>query len=248
MKIRTILKQVFRTSIFIVLLASVTLSQDADIKGRFESEYLAWKNQVEEHEYSSFPQYNEHMFEIVQMGAPVLPFIIEKMERNEFKMDFLLVTPFYFISGKAFKREDWPEGTQGDAHTKAAMYIDWWHNGIMDAQNSFNQYYLEWKRSLADKSEDEAKIKLANIKMLGIAAIPLMIEKINEGDLVFIKIISYHTYGSLIERMRKSDLKLEFIDRISDYENESLSENATKEECIEWWNENKDKYTIVQDK
>jgi hypothetical protein len=197
-------------------------SRNADIKAKFEIEYKAWKEEVGEITPSSSPQYNEHMYEIVKMGAPVLPLIIERMEKSEFNMDFLLVSPFYLISGKSFEKEDWPEGRLGDAHTKSAMYIDWWHNGLKDTEKAFDRYYQDWKEDLAEDKEEEAKEKLLSIKKLGIAAIPFMIEKIKEGDLEFISIISDHT-------------------------NESLSADASNDECIEWWNENKDKYIIVKD-
>ena len=206
----------------IVLFATLAFGQAADLKVRFESEYNAWKIVVEGNNISpSMAIANDHLYEIVKMGVPVLPLIVEKMERKEFYQDFQLELAFYLITRKIFETEDWPQGKRGDAFTKAAMFIDWWHNGLKYTQNSFNRYYQEWKRYLAEKKEGEAEDKLLSIKKLGIAAIPFMIEKIEVGDLEFISIISDHT-------------------------NESLNENASKDECIAWWNENKDKYTIVQ--
>jgi hypothetical protein len=197
-------------------------SRNADIKARFESEYKAWKEQFGELTPSSAGGYNEHMTEIVEMGVPVLPLIVEKMEKSENRYDFQLELAFDLITRKIFEKEDWAEGTRGDARTKAAMFVDWWHNGLKNTRESFDRYHQEWKKDLAENKEEEAQVKLSSIKKLGIAAIPFMIEKIKEGDLEFISIISDHT-------------------------NESLSENASKDECIEWWNENKHKYTIVKD-
>lgn len=222
MKYEILFKHVIRAGIFFALFVSVAIGQDADLKDRFESEYRAWKTMVGEISPSSAPHYNEHLGEIVKMGVPVLPFIIEKMEKKEFGMDFLLEFAVYSISRKGFEKEDWPEGKRGGSHAAAAMLIDWWHNGLKDTENSFNRYYQEWKRDHAENKEEEAEDKLLSIKKLGIAAMPFMINKIEEGDLEFIKIISDHT-------------------------NESLSEDASKDECIDWWNENEDKYTIIKE-
>jgi len=218
----TFLKQAFRIGFLVALLAALAIGQDIDLKDRFEAEYRAWKEQVGEITPSSSPHYNEHMTEIVKMGVPALPLIIEKMEKHEYEWDFQLKFAFSLITRKTFEKEDWPEGKPGGAHTKAAMYIDWWHNGLKDTENSFNRHYQEWKKYQEEKNFEEAEKKLRNIKNLGIAAIPFMIEKIKEGD-------------------------LEFIKKISDHTNESLNENASRDECIAWWNENRDKYTIVQD-
>lgn len=215
-------KQVLISGTFVALLVAFAFSQETDLKDRFESEYRAWKKSVEEKPFSSAPQYNEHMTQIVNMGVSVLPLIIEKMEKKEFKMDFLLESAVYSISRKDFEKEDWPEGRRGGSHAAAAMYIDWWHSGIKETEESFNGYYRKWKEDLAGKKQEMAQEKLWSIQKLGIAAIPFMIEKIKEGDLEFISIISDHTNGS-------------------------LSETASKDECVDWWNENKDKYTIVQD-
>jgi hypothetical protein len=224
----------------------MAIGQDADLKSRFESEYRAWKEQVESQRFSSAPEFNEHFTKIVKMGIPVLPLIIDKMEKREFSMDFLLESAFYLISRKDFEKEDWPKGKRGDSHTAAAMYIEWWHNGIKDTQNSFDHYYRQWKRDLAEKKEDEANNKLLSIRKLGIVAMPFMIDKIKKGDLKFVKIISdYSKIQYPVNYIGEGDLQS--IKIISDYTSESLNENASKDECIAWWNENKDKFTIVQD-
>ena len=128
------------------LLPEIDEIQDTDLKDRFETEYRAWKEQVGELTPSSAPGYNEHMTEIVDMGVPALPLIVEKMEKHEYERDFELKFAFSLITRKIFEKEDWPEGTRGDARTKAVMFVDWWHNGLKDTENSFNRYYQEWKR------------------------------------------------------------------------------------------------------
>lgn len=222
MEFNPTLKRNLLTVAVVALFFNSAFAQDTELKDRFESEYRAWKEQTGEITPSSAPEYNEHLYEMIKMGAPVLPFIIEKMEKHEFGLDFLLESAFHLISRKNLEREDWPEGKLGDAHTAAAMYIDWWHNGLKETERSFDRYYQEWKGYLAEKNPEEAEKKLKNIKNLGIAAMPFMINKIEKGDLEFIKIISDHT-------------------------NESLSADTSKDECISWWNENHEKYTIVQE-
>jgi len=220
---KVVLKYLLISGSIIALLVTVVFGQDEDLKSRFESEYKAWKTMVDNNIASSLATTNPHLYEIVKMGVPVLPLIIEKMEKKEYARDFSLGVAFALITKKVFEKEDFPEGAiQGDAIINARMYIDWWHNGIKNTSDSFNRYYQEWKRYLAEKNTEEAEKKLKNIKNLGIAAIPFMIDKIKEGDMEFIKIISDHTNGS-------------------------LNENASKDECIQWWKENSDKYTIIKD-
>jgi hypothetical protein len=223
MKCEIFFKHILKSGIIIALFTVLAFGQNTDLKNHFESEYKAWKTHVEETPFSSTQGNNEHMFEIVKLGVPVLPLIIEKMEKKEFGMDFILEVAVHSITKKVFAKEDWPEGTLGDSHTAAAMYIDWWKNGLKNTSNSFNQYYQEWKKYRDEKNVEEAGKKLRNIKNLGIAAIPLMVDKIKKGDLEFIKTISDLTDGN-------------------------LSANASKDECISWWNKNRDKYTIIKDK
>jgi len=227
---------------------NIEINKSDILKNEFESEYRAWKKAVDEKGFSSAPQYNEHFYEIIDMRAPVLPFIIEKMEKKEYGLDFLLESAFYFITKMRFDKSEWPKGKLGDSHTAAAMYVDWWHNGIKDTEKSFNHYYQQWSKCKAENNTEKADEILRHIDRLGIAAIPFMIEKINNGDKEFIKIISGYSFASMINRIRKSDYKYDFIESIADNKNTKLNENASIDEFTEWWSANKDLYTIIQGK
>ena len=221
MKYQMVFKYIANSFIFITILAAVAMSQGGDIQNRFESEYEAWKIIVENDMLSSRSIANEHLYKIVEIGVPVLPYLIAKMENQNSVHDFKLGLAFYLITRKIFEKEDWAIGTRGDARTKAKMFVEWWHNGIKNTPQTFNKYYEEWKKYKVESDTLKTEDMFQKIKRLGIAAIPFMIDKIRGGDLEFIKIISNHTNGS-------------------------LNENALKDECLKWWDENKDKYTIIQ--
>lgn len=221
MKSNITLKYLIGLCILIALLNGKVYGQDTELKNRFESEYNAWKAYVEENRASSTAHFNSHIYEIAKLGAPALPLIIEKMKINETGFDFLLRFSIYLITQKIFEKEDWPEGTLGDVHTAAVMYIAWWDNGIKDTKETFNRYYSARNKYLNEKNTPEAEKQLKHIRNLGIVAIPYMIDKIKEGDLVFIKIIS-------------------------DFSNQDLKADATKEQCLTWWSKNSSKYTIVK--
>lgn len=212
------MKRLFLAAALISLFAAAAFGQDADVKARFESEYQAWKTIVEGSS-SSLSHFNPHLYEIAKMGIPVLPLLIDKMERKGFDRDFLLGKAFGLITMKEFPREDWPPGKLAGSHAKAAMYINWWHSGIKNTSKDFNRYYQEWKSALAETNREKADKNLRYITALGIAAMPFMIEKIEEGDLELIKVISYLSHSL-------------------------LSVNASKYECLKWWDEKKEKYII----
>jgi hypothetical protein len=215
------IKRMITAGVLFFLLVPVPFGQDADIKSRFESEYNAWKEYVAEYPFSDFSFYNLHQMEIAKLGPAALTLIIEKMEKNESGFDFQLHYAFFLITRKVLEKEEWPQGTLGDARTGARMYINWWNNGIKETKNDFDRYYSARNMYLDKKNVDESVRQLNHIKGMGIVAIPYMVDKIKEGDLVFIEIIS-------------------------DFSNQDLKADATKEQCLEWWSKNSSKYTIVK--
>ena len=150
---KVIFKYLLISGSIFALLVGVAFGQDADLKNRFESEYKAWKTIVDENPFSETAMYNPHIFEIGNMGAPVLPLLVEKMENSE--SGHLLNYAFYLITKKGFEKEDWPKRSNGKirvgSRTKKAMFLDWYRNGIKNTSISFNRYYLEWKRYLDEK-------------------------------------------------------------------------------------------------
>ncbi|NLI16295.1 MAG: hypothetical protein GX409_08435 [candidate division Zixibacteria bacterium] len=239
------LRYFLRPGVLIALLFAVASGQDTDLKNRFEVEYKAWKTYVDANSVSDLAIFNNHMRAIIQLGIPALPLIFEKMEKNEYRFDFQLEVAIPPITRKFFEIEDWPKGKRGDAITKAALFLDWWKNGIKETKNTFDRYYSARKKFLEENNTEEAEKQLNRIRNLGIVAIPYMIDKIKEGDLVFIETIAELT-NQYPSKYTYSEGDSAFIGNLNELTNQGLSANASKDECLEWWSKNSSKYTIVK--
>ena len=101
----------------------------------------------------------------------------------------------------------------------------WWQKGQEHTRQRFEAIHSEW-RNLKKETEAQknlARRKFNNMSDLGIAALPFMIEKVQEGDTIFIPVISRLTDGQ-------------------------LKKTATKEDCLDWWNKNKGRWLIPFEK
>lgn len=194
--------------------------QSSEIKNIFEQKYNEWKeyNSRFEEKVKSTWGINKPLYEIVKLGIPALPFIIEKIQKNP--EDFQLGYAVFLITKKQFEKSDWVEkGKMGDAKTKAKMYVNWWYEGRKQSPEQFEKLYTEWKSLKAQGKEKEAKEKYERIKHLGIVILPNIIEKIEHGETEFIPIVSYFT-------------------------DDAVKKDAKVSECVEWWKKNKEKWTL----
>jgi hypothetical protein len=114
----------------------------------------------------------------------------------------------------------WPEG------------VRWWgqyvkhYNGHIEMEAStlgpwlssrFNELHQEWRRLNNERKSELAGTKYAEMKNLGIAAVPYIIEKVKGGDPTLIPMASELSSGQL-----KAD--------------------ATRAQALEWWEANKAKW------
>jgi len=214
----------FANCIGINVLAAQTENHPAeDIKEVFEREYGAYieATRLDDKEFpfrstSYGPRSYQHLQKIAKLGMPVLPYLMEKIIATE---DMNLNIPIYVITTKTFAKSEWPEGKRGDSRTKVKLYINWWKTGRKLTPQQFSQRYLQWKNLKTQGKEDEAKAKLDEIRRLGIAALPIMIEKVKQGEKEFIPLIFKLTKGK-------------------------VKTNATISECLAWWRDNKEKWLI----
>jgi hypothetical protein len=128
--------------------------------------------------------------------------------------------------------KEFPElGTMTFRTSYKKMWQHWFKNGREYTEREFDQRYNQWKQKRAymrsrhpDKDEayaaKAAALTRKKIMGLGIAALPYMIDKVNQGDIHMISSISELTGGQ-------------------------LKKNATKTECLVWWNNNKQKWLIT---
>lgn len=84
----------------------------------------------------------------------------------------------------------------------------------------FEAFYVEWQQLKRKGDKEAATAKYAQMKTLGIAAVPCMIEKIKAGDAGLIPLVSEFS-GTRVK---------------------SVKENATREEILQWWDRNKQRW------
>lgn len=108
---------------------------------------------------------------------------------------------------------DFPEVT----HPKN-LIKQWWSNIRPSVRAHFQRFYSAWKET--NHSEPKAlPARLERVACLGVDVLPFLIEKISEGDLELIKLVSDLTGGE-------------------------VPPSATPVECQVWWESNHNEWTI----
>ncbi len=157
---------------------SRALASDRQVQKAFEERYQAWRAWKEKHfllsTFTGSPEFDE----IVNLGLPALPYVIEKMDNNP--EDFHLGQAVRRISKRRFERADWPKGKLAGSRTKARMYLEWWKVGRHKTGERFERLYGEWKRLKSAGKTQEAQLKFKSIVFLGIPVLPHVIDKLEE--------------------------------------------------------------------
>ncbi len=231
----------------IPVLGTPTGHQNRDAKMVFESKYKAWQEHCKQPEIglsSSIKPYidNDPYREMVQLGIPVLPYMIEKIENDPYgggrflcalappNMAVALPT----ITKKKFhirKTEQPPSEFRWTVEefpdmrdmsippVRYKLWLRWWKEGHKQTPQCFENLYKEWQELKKQKKDKDAKAKYQQMLDLGIAALPYMTEKVEQGDTELIPAISVLTDGKV-----KKDTK--------------------QSECLDWWKKNREKWLI----
>ncbi len=101
------------------------------------------------------------------------------------------------------------------------LWSQWWRGGPQFTRARLEAKHSEWKAMKKENQleKSNANSKLSEMTDLGIPAIPFMVEKVKQGETDFIPLISKLT-------------------------DKKLAETATKEQCLAWWEANKQKWLI----
>lgn len=208
-----------KAHMFYWLLMTICVSHVCVAEGQtqkaFEEKYQAWKTWVKNNPLLSDYTTNPKFGEIVSLGPPVLPYIVEKIEKSG---DFHLVHAISRITKKQFEKTDWPQGTLGDSITASKMYVQWWKEGRFKTGERFAKLYSKWKTLKSEKKDKEAKETYRQIVNLGIPVLPFLIENV--------------------------ETEPEFIPAISKLTDRQLPATATGTECKQWWENNKQKWEL----
>jgi len=168
---------------------------------------------------------------MVKLGPRAIPYLLEKIENESY---FVYLYVLYHITkwrGDNLKFANHPTKLMfGKVEGKGLsirrgkspateFWNRWWNEFRPNIKQHFEKRYSEWKTLKNENKTEEVEKKYQRIVVLGIDAIPYLVEKISEGDSEFIDALSFLTDGDL-----KSD--------------------ATASETVKWWYNNKEKWTI----
>lgn len=184
-----------------------------DLKTVFENHYQSWKAHCKKVETSSLiedrfdsPDYRA----IVSLGPAVVPYIIEKM--HEDKEFIWSAWTWSAITGVITNPNINPWAKES--------ILSWWKGGRKQTKERFESLYTKWKSYKSRGMSVEANKILKSIRAaLGIAALPLIVEKARQGDKELVSVMSELTGGKVRDK-------------------------ATVTECLAWWQANKQNWLI----
>ncbi len=157
-----------------------------------------------------------------EIGQPFLILCMRKMTRfrleAELNRDKKTVTFPAFPELGVIKRNKKPYKKAWSHWYKVA--------GRQLTKQQFENKYNNWKDAKTKHPKNSDDVKYAKRKLtqqVGVAALPLLIEKINKGETDLIDIVSGLTDGK-------------------------IKRDATKQEVLLWWEKNKEKWTVFPEK
>ena len=206
-------------SVFLVGLGGAQEENPA-AREEFEAKYDAWKNHLVSRPASRSrtdyagtvsPPYKE----IAQLRANVLPYLMDKYEQ-----DGDLHGAVVRVTGRQFADQE-KQAFGGDDY---ALYLHWWKNERQRTGEEFWEKYCKWRHwqegdSIERPYEPHPHLDAGILNNMGVIAIPWVVRGIEAGDSQLIYVLS-----SIMRRQPGGP---------------AVPENATREQCLEWWEKNK---------
>lgn len=208
-----------------------------NMRDLFQEKYEAWLNHCRRPEVWSQSRgeafvSNEPFREIIRLGIPALPFLMEKLQESPIE-GRLLHHALTAITKKKFHVQQqeidgqllWtveefpdiqPSRSQPDTNI---LWLRWWREKLGETSGQFEELYQEWKNQ---KVQEQGKTGETYRKMvdLGIVALPMMMAKVAGGEANLIPAISELTAGAIVE-------------------------DAEVAECLAWWEREGEKWIIA---
>ena len=196
-----------------------------DLASRFAREYRAYHESLHQEmrevpRSSLGPRTWQHLRNIADLGPQVLPYVIDKeKKKGAAEHDPFAGLVFLMITRKRFEKYEWPEGKLGDSSTHVELFVKWWEKGRRETREKFDGYYTQWKDLMSQGHERAAEQMYKSICDLGIAAIPHMVRKVEEGETRLIPAVADLTEGQ-------------------------LEETASSKALSKWWQENRERWVV----
>ncbi len=190
-------------------------SEESNISNELEKRLQACDQYLREHPGISDFTMNQYYQDIIDMGLPALPYIMEIVEKGGWPLSGAVSQ----ITRKRFEEDERPKDYSGDSKSYAKLAVQWYPNARKETTKLFNQRYLQWSDLKNKKDQDKSKEELEKIRALGIAALPLIIEKVRQGDIELIPVISKLTKNK-------------------------IDPNSSAAQCLTWWQQNEEDWLI----
>ncbi|MFC1683203.1 hypothetical protein ACFL0G_03240 [Candidatus Zixiibacteriota bacterium] len=220
-----------------LLLACAAQKEDrsADVRAQFEEKYEAWLEYCRQPEVWSrsrggeaFVQ-NQPFREIIRMGIPILPVLIEKVETTpiqgrllHFALTDITKKKFHVrqeeIDGQLlWVADEFPDIPPGRSHPDFnILWSRWWREQLHRTPEQFEDLYEKWKQPERPEITEENYTRLVD---LGIAALPLMVEKVATGE-------------------------AGLIPAVSELTGQAIPPDAQPAQCLAWWKKEGDMWSI----
>jgi hypothetical protein len=210
--------------IFIILINTQCFGeQPVHIRKIFYDGYKKWISYIQKPEMegsSGTNYYNEGMPDIIALGLPVVPIILETMhwyaENETDSYVFHLQYALHQITKVNFN-----SSLQGNVRGLSKKYNTdwemWYRNSEKYTKNEFEINMAAWRGSKHEESSDLRKEVIQRITNIGILVLPYLIKEIQNGEIELIPIVSTLSNGEVVF-------------------------NVTVEQCTLWWEKNQKRF------
>jgi hypothetical protein len=142
--------------------------------------------------------------------------------------------PFkYFSDTRTYEAVDFPEiGKLDCARFHATLWQHWLKEGDKTAGRQFHDNYVKWRLLQKERPDDRSSRDhvLRNAFQQGVLTLPYVMREIEKGDESLIPFVSEMTAAGSRRETRTG---------------RELPANANREDCLKWWEANKDRWTIL---
>jgi hypothetical protein len=233
-----------------------------DMKTLFESRYGAWKEYIKQpavrvNSADSAYTDNKPFEEIVELGIPALPYIVEKLEKDT-SAHFLIyamkrMTKKKFVLKKVgegrYITDDFPgmviEGSGNQRRAK--LWIRWWKEGRKQTPQLFRKLYSRWKQ-LGKNGEIELQSEVTVYKY-ETKTIQTNIRNTEAGEIYgAMRGLGIAALPYMMEKIKEGEYDvLPLVWELTDGAYLSVLEPAAQAKvCLEWWSREKDKWVLPE--
>ncbi|MGI6459702.1 MAG: hypothetical protein ACOX5J_06340 [Candidatus Hydrogenedentales bacterium] len=221
------------------LLAAPAIAESLDQE--FERLYQEWRESPKQYEnpfssimtqkdFDAIYTNNPAWRKMLDLGVEAVPLLIKKMETHPRAVTLVkditkwryhinrTGTPGSFV----WTVEEFPDERKtsgGPRLDYTRLFERWWVEFRPQVPQRFAALYKEYNSLKDQGKKEEAEQKFQRIKDLGIDVLPLLIDKIQQGDTSLIPALAYLT-------------------------DKKVPESASPSECVSWWAANKAKFTL----